>query len=384
MRMNSIKFEISVLYTLILGIILIFFSGVLYFLLAYTLYNELDSDLALKATGISNSIRVQVEKIGNSPDALALAIQNTISLGTGNLPSDRGKNRKLDFRWLKTFNLSNLEEDYIHVAGKDGQEISSSSNFNDDLKKLFNSMAAFPKDLKGEFFNINFKQKKIRVMNDPFELRPGENYLIQIGTSLQPIAQLLQNWLNSLFVCIPIILLLTTLVGQYLAGQILETVQRITETAQKISYQDLNARVTAKHYYVEMQHLVDAFNEMIDRLEKSFSHIEQFSSHVSHELKTPLTIIKGESELALKKDRDVNEYKRVVAALADEAQKMLRIIDDLLLLARLDFQPRSFKFELVPFNDFFTEITEQSKILCAPKHIKIHIRLPDETVLVHC
>ena len=109
--------------------------------------------------------------------------------------------------------------------------------------------------------------------------------------------QQLRNWLYSIAISVPLILLLTNFVGRILANRILQPVYEITDHGQTdnttgFECQDQELNILA----AEMGSLIESFNEMIARLEKSFKHIEQFSYHVAHELKTPLTIIQGEAE----------------------------------------------------------------------------------------
>lgn len=203
---------------------------------------------------------------------------------------------------------------------------------------------------------------------------------IQVGTSLNPAIAILENRSQAIIISIPVILLLTSFVGRLLAVRILKPVENIAETASRITYKDLSARVKTEGLDDEMKHLASAFNEMISRLENSFKHTAEFSSHVAHELKTPLAIIRGESEIALRKDRDVEEYQRVIKVNLEETERMIKTIDDLLLLAKLDYRPEVFELEQFDFIPFFKEIYEQSKILAAQKDIAVTMSLPEEPV----
>jgi len=132
-----------------------------------------------------------------------------------------------------------------------------------------------------------------------------------------------------------------------------------------------------------MKDLVDAFNDMISRLEGSFKHVEEFSYHAAHELKTPLTIIKGESELILRKDRPPEEYKKALQVVLEESGRMLKTIEDLLLLTKLDYQPSIFKFTAFDFKEFLTEIFEQSRTLAARKDVRMTMDAPSGQFMIH-
>ena len=117
---------------------------------------------------------------------------------------------------------------------------------------------------------------------------------------------------------------------------------------------------------------------MISRLEGSFKYIAEFSSHVAHELKTPLAIIKGETEVAMRKERNIEEYKILNRANLEEVERMLKIINDLLLLTSLDYRPEVFKFERFDLVEFLKDIYEQSKVLASQKDIAVILDMPDD------
>jgi signal transduction histidine kinase len=122
---------------------------------------------------------------------------------------------------------------------------------------------------------------------------------------------------------------------------------------------------------------------MIERLEQSFAHVNEFSSHVAHELKTPLAIMRGELELALSETRDVDEYRRVIAVTLEETDRMIRIIKDLLLLAKFDYNPEVFRFEKFDLTLFLKEIYEQSRILADSKQIAVQCDFPDAAIFIN-
>jgi len=181
---------------------------------------------------------------------------------------------------------------------------------------------------------------------------------------------------------IPVIMVLIFFIGQLMATRILNPIRKLTKMAKRITTEDLGERIESEYYYREMNSLVDAFNEMISRLEKSFHHIEEFGAHVAHELKTPLTVIKGESELALMKVRSAPEYERALKINLEECERMLKIIEDLLLLARMDYQPGIFEFKIIDITAFMEEIFQQTAILSAKKKITLKLNNSPKKYLI--
>ncbi|MGE0268752.1 MAG: sensor histidine kinase [Candidatus Omnitrophota bacterium] len=371
---HSITFEISSLYSLILFIILIIFSGVLYLILFRTVFVQQDKDLELAAINISSSINSYLEVRGEEAEPLKFALAKTIQ--DEQKQQSRWWTRKFEKRWFKQLEKLELSDFYINFISVNRASIARSANISDELIDLFRSSVDLTNPGLTTYQTIDYTQKKIRLINYPFTYKGKEKYILQVGTYQKEIINLIINLLTSVLISIPVFLVLTSFIGRIFVRRILKPVEEIATIARKISHEDLSARVETKNVYIEVKYLMDDFNEMINRLERSFALIDEFSSHVAHELKTPLTIIKGETELALLEKRSIIEYKRAMKINLEEVEKMLRIVNDLLLLTRIDYQPQVFKFEEFDFISYLEEIISQAKLLARPKSIKIKSSLP--------
>ncbi len=372
MKSHSIKFEISILYTAILGLILVVFSGVL-FLISNTFLHQTDQQLKDKAQAVDLAIRSYMDTLGGDHDGLAGAVEKTLSMKNENI--FQYKTWKMSQKWARQAQSMNLARDYINVVSQDAKEVFSSPNMDRKLRFDFLDDIQFPPFGHFLFRTLNYKHKVIRIIHYPFSDRRAGWYLIQVGIAQDPLLQQLHNWLYSIAISVPLILLLTSFVGRVLANRILAPVYEITDMAKKITKEDLSSRIKTQYYDREIKSLIDSFNEMIGRLEESFKHIEQFSHHVAHELKTPLTIIQGEAELLLRKERTKQEYQQALRIVMEEAQRVLKTVDDLLLLTKLDYQSEVFKSEQFDFVEFISEIAEQNRLQAANKGIAIRLNL---------
>lgn len=380
MKFNSIRFKISILYIIILGLILIFYSTVLYLSLHYTLYDELDNELKKKADEIAKTIDAYHQLLGDNQEAFILAVKKTISFEEGYTDSET--TNVFEQQWWQKVDILNLREDYINFLDAKGYLLATSANSPSQLISLSGQEIEHLQQGNLIFKSIKFEKRSLRIINSPFPYTDTEQYIIQVGTSLKPVIRLLQIRLRHIIISIPVVLILASFFARIFASRILRPVVEITRTASNITHKDLSARVKAEHVDEEMRYLVHSFNDMISRLEQSFKYIAEFSSHVAHDLKTPLAVIRGESDVALRKERDKEEYKRVIKVTREEAERMLRIIDDLLLLTKLDYRPEFFKFEQFDLIEFLREIYEQSKILASAKNITVNINTPQEMLLL--
>jgi heavy metal sensor kinase len=237
--------------------------------------------------------------------------------------------------------------------------------------------------LEYHFADILYKNRALRLLSLQGIIFNNRPYVLQIAVSQKPIIQLLKNRLYATIISVPFLFVLMFVIGFFFVGQLMRPVVEVTRTADNISHRDLSLRVTAKYGDEEMHRLAAAFNDMIARLEKAFKHIEEFSSQVAHELRTPLAIMRGESELALRKERDAEEYKRVIRVNLEEIGRMLKTVEDLLLLTKLDYRPEIFKKENFDFVAFFREVFEQAKVLAQNKGLDIEFDVPQTAIILN-
>jgi len=165
-----------------------------------------------------------------------------------------------------------------------------------------------------------------------------------------------------------------------LTRRILTTVENIALTTRNINLKSLSGRVGTENLEQEMEYLAKSINMMLERLELSFEYIKEFSSSIGHELKTPLAIIKGESEVALRKERQVGDYRKALNVNIEEANRMIRIVEDLVFLAKLDYNPDNIKKEVFDFIPFFADIEKRVQTLVAQKQINLTASVPETSI----
>jgi heavy metal sensor kinase len=211
----------------------------------------------------------------------------------------------------------------------------------------------------------------LRMISVPIIYRGSLLYIIQVGTSLEGVEETLRRFLIVLLIMAPLAVAVSLIGGWFLAGRALRPVDSITVAAQRIAAGDLTQRLTTPPSPDEIGRLTDTFNDMIARLETSFSQIRQFSSDASHELRTPLTVMKGESELVLRRTRPVSEYVAVLESNLEEIDRMSRIVDELLFLSRADLG--QIKMESVPVHleTLMEDIQRQACLLGQERNVDV-------------
>ena len=376
MRFNSIRFKLSILYSIALTVILIVFSSVIYYSICNRLYHDLDDELKTKADeieGILNTYK-EIQYHRDYPTGPILGIP---------MMEGAGKSQEMVINdvWGAQLKALNLKKDFINIIDIHGRSIFKSENYKGEVVSLFRKQFPF------SFENVAYKSLvnnkfKLRAVNIPISFRQTQ-LVIHIGAPLNSLLGILDEILIFFIVTAIILLVLTSFAGNYFAQKALKPVALVSELAKKVSQEDLSVRIEEKEIDEEMKQLVSSFNVMISRLEGSFKHINEFSSHVAHELKTPLAILRGEIQLALERDRNPKEYKRVMRDCLEEIERMVRIIKDLLIISKLDYKTDIFKFKKINFVQFFSKMYEQSKVFVVNKDIEVELNTPNEDILIN-
>lgn len=161
--------------------------------------------------------------------------------------------------------------------------------------------------------------------------------------------------------------LLSLLAGYLISRRMLGPIDKITRTARSISISDLNTRIEVGEADDELSRLSHTFNEMIERLQLSFDKQNQFVSDASHELRTPISVIRGYIDLIDRWGKDDKVVlQESVEAIKSETRSMGDLVEKLLLLARNDAGKLSLKKEIFKVRELISEVIRQSELI-APK-----------------
>ncbi len=133
----------------------------------------------------------------------------------------------------------------------------------------------------------------------------------------------------------------------------------------------------------QIKELAHSYNSMMARRTENLHRARQFSANVTHELRTPLTILRGETELALRNDRDQKELREVLESNLEEISRMSYLIEDLLLLSKSDLGEIPLKMEPLSLVELVIELHHQAQLLATAKNIKVDLHCPDEYIVLN-
>ncbi|MCF6158787.1 MAG: HAMP domain-containing protein [wastewater metagenome] len=380
-RPNSIRIKMGVLSTVVLGSILILYSLYLYFQLQDVLYSNLDAELKIKAHELGKTIKAFQDTKSPGGDIHYAAIK-VLSFDV-NMDQD-GPVALADQQWFRLINKYDLYKDYISVLSLGGQFLAQSANMPPELQDQFAGLFTKHHRIRSTWDSISYNGKKLRVLQMMMFARDKPHYLIQIATPMTTVNQLLQNRLWGIVISIPVVMILFSMAGFMFANHILHPVRKITEAAERLTHEDLSQRVKVTHVDSEMLFLVNAFNKMIERLETSFKQMASIIAYIAHELKTPLAIIRGEGQTILyRQEQSPEQYRDVIQSSIMETERMLRVIDDLLITTNISYNKEIFHIQPIKLTQFLEDIYQKSQILAEPKNIHIDFRRPERDITIN-
>jgi heavy metal sensor kinase len=342
---KTIKFKMTLWYVVILGIILSCFSLFLYVTLADSLYK-----------GVDNKIKTMAEVVVS-------AAHSPVEAGASIADLDQVMTDQFGIRPLGRF---------IQIMDESGRIGDRSTNLRDvQIPISVQTLKAASKGVV-TFETVQVMGKySLRVVTMPI-LENGKMLgVVQVGSSLEGVEDALHQLVLILLIAVPAALLVASAGGLFLANKALRPVDEITQIARRIGSGDLSQRIRIKRVNDELGRLASTFNEMIAKLEKLFRQVKRFTADASHELKTPLTILRGEVEVGLKKKRALKEYQRILASNLEEIGRMSRIVEDLLTLSRADMGELTMEREELELSAIAREVWEDLQMLAKEKGIQL-------------
>ena len=257
-------------------------------------------------------------------------------------------------------------DDYTHKMLIQTQNFPSNIEHDDNyLNKLKPSIITFE------------EQNDFLISRIKIDFHGEKNIIIEILTTKEILTSTLENILYILSFILPIILILAVIAGNFLIYKSFSPIENILFELKQINANDLSARLKTTKNEDEINQLINEVNNLLSRLESSFERISQFSSDASHELKTPLTIIRGEIEVTLRKERTTDEYKNALNNSLNELTLIEQTINDLLFLAKNEKDLMVDKQENFYFDELIDESINEIKSFAILHQVEINFVLED-------
>jgi two-component system heavy metal sensor histidine kinase CusS len=176
-----------------------------------------------------------------------------------------------------------------------------------------------------------------------------------------------------LLTAVPAVLVLSGGLGYVLARKALAPIERLRRSTQEITADRLDRRLPVVNPQDELGRLTETLNAMIARLERSFAEIRRFTADASHELRTPLTAIRTEAEVALAKPLGLADHQQLLGSILEECDRLTRLADQLLALAREDARAARHAHEPVDLAGLVGDVTETMRPVAEVKGLGLRV-----------
>ena len=336
-NLRSVKSKIFLSYGAILIVAVIFSNFMFYFLAKVYFYNNTVN--ALKS--ISRDVIVDDMEGKNLENGITLAVHKY------------------------KFSIPNV---YIQARYKDKVVLKSKNMINFELPQY-----DFSKKSHISFVKIS-DISKYELIIYTTKIKSDKNYTVQIATTNEQEKQHLSKILHMFLVGDPIFILVILLIIYKMLLDILKPMNTIIRTAKSISITDLDKRIPYKDNGDDFSELAKTFNRMLSRLQSSFDQIKRFSSDASHQLKTPLTSMRVQTDVALKMDRDVGEYKKVLRSINGEIIYLQNMINDLFLLTQMDDEIIKKNFKKIDLGNILMNAIGEFVLIANKKGVNLDIK----------
>jgi len=214
----------------------------------------------------------------------------------------------------------------------------------------------------------------LRFIHLPLPANEGQPLrIVHLGRPTGELQNNLTEYLSVWIYSVPLILITSAFVGWFLAGLALRPFEEVARTAEQITSKSLHTQIEVRYQEVEIRRLVQAFNAMVRRLERSFQQVSQFNEDAAHELRTPLSILMGETEVALSSNSLPEEVRSLLYSNLEELERLTAIVNDLLQLAQIDRGFEVLSLERLEVPPLVAELVDQVHLLALEQNVHIEV-----------
>ena len=376
---NSVRMRLTAWYTGVLALVLMVFAVFTYLFLNRTITERTDRTLSEIAAAFENTFNSEIA------DAVASADDDD----EPETPAESNSGDALERRMIEETVADLRFRNYRLFVFDDAQRLvtqSAAASERDEAELageilLPKTLASLSENSKSAPSGSAFKQAFATLDSGGRQWRvTWQNLLFQQNTLILAVAHPLdeenelRRKIRTVFaLAIPLALFGTGLGGYFLAGKALAPVAAMSRQAAFITAQNLHERLPVGNRRDELGSLAQIFNDLLARLDAAFAQQRRFMADASHELRTPIAIIRGESEIALsRKDRAAADYQESLEIVYDESRRMSRIVEDLMTLARVDAGQAPLQKNPLRLDELLTECVRSVRALADEKQIRIY------------
>ncbi len=257
------------------------------------------------------------------------------------------------------------DEEYIVATDSEFRTLRKSSNVG---RLEFQQFYDFRPVSKPETVTLEVSKTRLMCVVFPVEREARRVAYILVASSMADVTGYVEILKDSILVSLLILAIFGVGIAYLFAGRMVRPMLSIQQAVAEKDLDSLNKQIELVEGDTELKRLVETLNDLFERLETSYNGINNFSSNVAHELHTPLTILRGNIEVALTRERENREYVEILSDLLEETLNIIHIVDNLLLLARGDTASLSITKTPIDIAQFLDEQARDWEAVCSLKH----------------
>ena len=221
-------------------------------------------------------------------------------------------------------------------------------------------------------------EHKVRLIRK----QTGDGHVIQIGMTLRDSEGIMEKYRETFGTALLVMLLSGGLVGWLMARRAMSGVERVTQAASRIGKGDLSRRVAAGHEGQEIDALAMAFNAMLERIQALVNELREVTDNVAHDLRSPITRIRGIAEITLSGEQDVEAYREMAATVVEESDRLVGMINTMLDIAKTDSGVAELSMKSLDMREIIDEAGELFQPVGDDRGVRIDLHLPPEPLFV--
>jgi heavy metal sensor kinase len=364
-----------------LALTLVAFAVAGYFFLSFTLNRSTDDSLAEMANAFAASL---ADEARDSHQGEANAA-NAARGGDGSNSPDEAVNEAVSQNQFKDYQLFVYSDARREVAASAVQQNAKGPRWMrpqvaSKIAGVLDTVARTPPTPNTAlyFSTLSDGDNHYRVVARRVQAR-GTPYTLVMLRSLHDQQDLLERASYALLIAVPLALLLASVGGYFLARKSLAPVVRMSATAARISAANLHERLPVANERDELGGLAGVINALLARLDASFEQQRRFMADASHELRTPVAIMRSEAEVALsQEERSNQELRESLVIFKDETKRLTAIVEDLFMLARADAGQYKLTSKEFYLDELAGEVTRSVRTLVVERGLTLQLDAAEE------
>jgi heavy metal sensor kinase len=351
MKPWSIRARLTAWFAVVLGLVLVVLAAATWWVLSDSLHDTIDQALADRVAAISRFL--------NAPGT---------SQSFEELREDLREYVALDPGW-------NL----IRIRDARSVQMYRSDAFDADAAT---AIPGAPLSSSGVYRDLVMRGQPVRMLTAQVEVA-GQPYTVDVAWPVGELQEALNQFRWTALLIIPCGIIAAALGGYWISRRALAPVDHIARTARAITAQQLGRRLDVPPTGDELQRLSETLNDMLARLETAFAETVRFTADASHELRSPVSLIRTTAEVALRRPRSAEEYRQALEGILRESERTSELVQDLLTLTRADAGVDGWSPSRVDLRALVGELPEKLTTLCEGRGLTLRLDLSDRPVFVN-